>query len=126
MMTNQKLSLPKWFWVISILAMLWNLMGVVAYLGDASSGMQAPSWAIAAYAIAVFSGLLASIFLLLKKNIATAFFALSLIGVLAQQYYFYAVSDSIKNVPALSALIVIVAIFLLWFSRSCASKGWLR
>ena len=29
---------PWWFWVVAILALLWNLMGVMAYLGGAFGG----------------------------------------------------------------------------------------
>lgn len=30
---------PIWFWIISVIALIWNLMGVMAYLGQAYSLM---------------------------------------------------------------------------------------
>ena len=73
------------YWIISVLALLWNLMGVAVYLGQAlmTDDMKAmlpedqlaiientPAWATAAFAIAVWFGLLACILLLARKKIA--------------------------------------------------------
>ena len=124
-MTNTETKLPVWFWVIAALALVWNALGVMAYLNDNGSSDGAPAWEIGAFAIAVFGGVLGSILLLLRKNIATAVFALSLLGVLVQQYYFYAVADIQGGVGLMSMLIVGGAVFLLWFSRFCANKAWL-
>jgi len=124
-MTNVETKLPVWFWVVAVLALVWNALGVMAYLSDNGSGAGTPAWAVSAFAVAVFGGVLASILLLLRKNIATAVFALSLLGVLVQQYYFYAVAEMEGGVPPMSVLIVVGAVFLLWFSRFCGNKGWL-
>lgn len=73
---------PMWFWIIAILALVWNLVGVFQYISmrliteeqfaQMSEAMQqlhnaTPSWVVAAFATAVFSGALASVLLLLKK-----------------------------------------------------------
>jgi len=90
------------FWVISALALIWNLMGVIVYLGQAfmTDDMKAmipkdqlaiientPAWATAAFAIAVWFGLLGSILLLTRKKIAKTVFIISLLGVLGQLVY---------------------------------------
>ncbi len=31
-MTNPLNKAPVWFWMLSVLALLWNLIGVIAYL----------------------------------------------------------------------------------------------
>ena len=74
---------PTWFWVVSVIALLWNLVGVFNYLNQAFNQVamleslnQAqreafegiPAWATAAFAIAVFSGTIACIGLLLRKK----------------------------------------------------------
>ena len=68
MSDNVGLKVPTWFWVVAVLALLWELMGVAAYLSDVSmtdadlaklpDGQRQlyammPSWVTAAYAIAV-------------------------------------------------------------------------
>ena len=85
---------PIWFWVIAVVALVWNLMGVMAYIGQAymteaelnalpevEQALYAnyPAWATAAFAIAVFGGAIASIALLLRKKLAKTLFLISLI-----------------------------------------------
>lgn len=68
---NTSVKPPVWFWVVSVIALLWNLLGVMNYLNLAFNQvalMEAmdqaqrevfegiPAWATAAFAIAVFSG----------------------------------------------------------------------
>jgi len=80
------------FYVISSVALVWNLMGVFNYLGqvlmtdDVLKSLpkdqqlmyqDVPSWVTAAFAVAVFFGTLGAIFLLLKKKVSSTFFILS-------------------------------------------------
>ena len=72
------------FWVVCIVAFLWNIMGVMEYLNTAYMTEEAlailpldeqayyngvPSWVTTAFAISVFSGLFGSIALLMKKKL---------------------------------------------------------
>ena len=90
------------FWVISSIALVWNLMGVFNYLDQAFMTdkiletlpkeqqilyQDVPAWVTAAFAIAVFSGTLGSLLLLLKKKIATTFFIISFLGIVGQMSY---------------------------------------
>lgn len=34
-MTSTTQKPPVWFWIISVLALVWNAMGIMAYLGRA-------------------------------------------------------------------------------------------
>ncbi|MBN2868591.1 MAG: hypothetical protein JXK08_07965, partial [Flavobacteriaceae bacterium] len=34
-MTTTAQKPPIWFWIVSVIALLWNAMGVMAYLGQA-------------------------------------------------------------------------------------------
>lgn len=91
---------PIWFWITSVIALLWNAMGAYMYLIQAynTESFQAmytseqlemvnnaPSWATAAFAVAVFGGVLGSIGLLLRKKWAKSVFLLSLLGIIAHQ-----------------------------------------
>lgn len=137
-------KLPMWFWIIAILALIWNLIGVFQYISmrlitpeqfaQLSEEMQqlhnaTPSWVVAAFATAVFSGALASVLLLLKKSVAQLFFLISLLAILVQASYILFMSESIEllgtQAAILPAVLAIVGIFLLWFSNFSKSRGWL-
>ena len=88
-MTDQSTTKPPvWFWIISVVALLWNGMGVNAYLQQAymTEGFKAqynaeqleaiantPAWVTAAFAIAVFAGFLGCVGLLLRKKMGQTF-----------------------------------------------------
>jgi hypothetical protein len=132
---------PVWFWIISVLALVWNIMGVMAYIGQAfmtdevlatlPKGEQnfynnTPAWVTAAFAIAVFAGALGCIALLLRKKWASPLLLLSLIAVLAQTTYNFFLQDFVElsgNRVIMPIMIIVVAIFLVWFSRNSKAKG---
>ncbi|WP_281986306.1 hypothetical protein [Aquimarina aggregata] len=134
---------PIWFWIIAILALLWNIMGVLAYLAQAYITDEAiaslpeaeqsfynnmPAWATAAFAIAVFAGTLGCILLLLRKKIASILFILSLIGIVMQTTYNFFLQDFIVlsgSRMVMPILVLLVAIFLIWFSKKATVKAWI-
>lgn len=134
---------PIWFWIIAILALLWNIMGVLAYLAQAYITDEAiaslpeaeqsfynnmPAWATAAFAIAVFAGALGCILLLLRKKIASILFILSLIGIVMQTTYNFFLQDFIVlsgSRMVMPILVLLVAIFLIWFSKKATVKAWI-
>ena len=129
---------PFWFWIVSVIALIWNGLGVDGYLGQAYNtkryrssftpeqlevAANVPSWIMGAFAIAVFSGVLGAVFLLLRKRIATIFWMISLIAAILQMGY-----ALIKGEAANIVLVIMVIVFafaFLWFSKMSASKGWL-
>jgi ABC-type xylose transport system permease subunit len=129
------------FWIVSVVALAWNLIGVMSYLMSVTSGPEAlpeaernlyadiPAWATAAYAIAVFSGLLGCVALLLRKTWAVPLFIVSLVAVLVQMGYafFMTALFEVKGASAavLPLLILAIAAYLAWFSRSAQERHWL-
>lgn len=132
------------FWVISIIALVWNAMGVnqyiqQAYMTDAFKAMyneeqlemitSSPSWVTAVFALAVFGGIFGSIALLLRKKIARILFIISLIGILAQMYHNLFVIDSValfgSEAVIMPIMILVFAVFLLWYSKFADKKNWL-
>ena len=98
-MTNSKVKPPFWYWVVSIIALIWNGLGVDGYLGQAYNteryrssftteeleiAASLPSWTMGAFAIAVFAAVIGCIGLLLRKKWAKTLFVLSLVAVIAQ------------------------------------------
>ena len=132
------------FWIISVIALIWNLMGVnqyiqQAYMTDSFKAMyteeqlamitSSPSWVTAVFAIAVFGGFLGALALLLRKKVATILFTISLIGIIAQMYHNLFVIDSVAiygpGAAIMPAMILAFALFLLWYSKFADKKNWL-
>ena len=144
MTLNTEIRPPAWFWIISVIALLWNLMGVSAYLMEAFMSVEdlgkltqdqrllyesRPIWVTSAYAIAVWAGALGCIALLLRKKWAKTLLLLSLIGVLTQNVYQFFLSNTFEvygpSAIYLPIMIIVVSIALYLFAKSSASKGWI-
>lgn len=128
---------PALFWVIAGAALLWNLMGVSAYLFEALSSPEAiqaaygepeaaavltrPAWATGIFAVAVFGGALGCLGLLLRRKWALWFLVASLAAVIAQQIYIWGMTDAAAHMSGgdwiMPIMIPIVAVFLVWFAR---------
>ena len=140
--TTQKL--PIHFWIVGILALLWNLMGCVAYLGqrfmteDMLAAMpeaeqeiflNTPAWATAAFAIAVWGGLVGSIMLLIKKSGAGLIFIISFMGVLTQFSYNFLLANSIEIYGPggliMPIMVIVLAAFFIYYARMAKAKGWI-
>lgn len=132
------------FWIVSSLALLWNLLGVAAYLLQVTASPEAlsalteaernlrsnmPGLVTGANAIAVFSGSLASLALLLRRAWAIPLFVLSLLAVLAQLAATLLLTDAfaVLGAPALvlPVAIVLIGIYLIAFSRAAKRQGYL-
>ena len=136
---------PVWFWIVSILALLWNLMGVMAYLGQAfmTDDMKAeytaeqltlmestPAWVTAAFAIAVWGGLLGCLALLLRKKWAKPVLILSLIGILAQMAHSFFMTNAAEVYGQVQGVItplivIIIGIALVQFARIAEKRNWI-
>ena len=133
------------FWIIAVIALLWNLMGVYQYLAmtlmkeemaEAMTEAQValvtgqPAWFTGVFAIAVFAGILACILLLMKKKWAVSLFLISMLAVIVQMGYWLFATDvmevyELAEAVTMPILVVIVAIFLYFYSKGAAKKGWL-
>lgn len=138
-------KVPMWFWIVGILALIWNLIGASAYISQVTMGEaelsamtdamrtlyeSTPAWVNGAFAIAVFGGAIGSLLLLLRSKLAIWAFVASLAGVLAQQSYIFFGSKTLEVMGTsgaiLPALVLVIAIALIVYARSSAAKGWLR
>ena len=142
-MTNSTNKPTSTFWIISITALLWNIMGVSAYLGQAymtnevlaalPDAEQAyytniPIWVTAAFALSVFSGTLGCIIMLLRKKLAIALFIISLVTVLLQFVYNFILQKEMEISIAnfiMPVIVIIIASFLVWYSKKSAENNWI-
>jgi hypothetical protein len=135
---------PGWFKVVAIVALLWNLLGCLAFASDLSlspddvaklsASQQAlyaarPVWAVVATGFAVIGGALGCVGLLLRKKWAIILFALSLLGILVQDFGLFALAGGAKlagpAAVAMQAVVLVIGVWLLVFSRKSAARGWL-
>ena len=130
---------PHWsFWVICIVALVWNVMGSINFVIQTNPEMVSnfpeeaqsliasrPLWATITFAIAVFGGVLAEILLLLKKSVAYYIFVVSFLGVLITNIHTFQVSSAI-DIWVGSLMSLIIAAFLIWYSKFVTRKGWVN
>jgi hypothetical protein len=135
---------PIWYWIISILALLWNIMGVLNYLNKAYNTqgfreqytneqleilLNTPAWVTAAFALGVFGGVIGSVALLLRKKWAYYLFLISLLGVIIQMIHNLFIIKSIDfygpSAAIMTAMIIGFSLLLVWFSKKSISKDWI-
>lgn len=135
---------PKWYLPVTILALLWNLLGCAAFVSDVtltqedvarmSAAQQAlyaarPAWAVAATAIAVCGGAAGCLGLILRKRWAMPLLLASLVGVIIQDFGLFVLSDAVKQagpVPmVLQGIVLLIAIGLVLLARKAAVRGWI-
>ena len=89
-----------------------------------------PPWMIAAYAIAVWVGLLGAALLLLRRKLAVPVLVVSLIAVIAQFSGLFLVPQLRQTVPETALAgpiaIIVVCYAIFQFARLAERRGWLR
>ncbi len=131
------------FMVIAVLALIWNLIGIFFWASEhflmtdeVKNALppdqlelinNAPSWGIFVYGIAVFAGVLASIFLLMRNKLAVPIFALSLIAILIQMGYWIFGTAAMEvygpEAVIMPLIVILIAVFLYFYSKKQVAKG---
>lgn len=126
---------PIHLWFVGVASLLWNLMGVIdytmtqthnrAYMAQFTPEQIAyfanfPAWVVGFWALAVWSALLGSILLLMRRGSAVMVFALSFAAMVVTMFHNYVLSDvSFSSVTGPETKWFSLAIFLaalgLWF-----------
>lgn len=140
---SERTSPPIWYWIVAALALIWNAMGVMAYIGqvymtpeamEALSQQQQdyygnmPVWVTAAFAIAVFGGTLGCLLLLLRKSLAIMILTLSLVAIIIQSSYNLFIAEFTDGYGpgqiVMTIMIPLIAVLLIWLAKSAKTKGW--
>ncbi len=135
---------PRWFTIAMVVALVWNLMGVLAVVGQSMMTAEdlarlpqeqqalhakTPLWANIAFGFGVIGGFLGCIAMLLKKSIASLLFTISLVGVIAQMTYAFLFSDSLEvfgpGSMLMPTMVILIAAWLLVFSKKCQKQCWI-
>jgi hypothetical protein len=139
-MNEKSTSSVHWsFWVVGVVALIWNAGGCMAYMAEMDpSTFEAtaralienrPAWATGAFAIAVWGGALGSVILLLRKSLAFYVFVASFLGVAVQWYYNFFMGGGTGSYGprdiAMAIMIPVIGAFLIWYTKMAESKGWI-
>lgn len=135
---------PKWLSPVAVVALLWNLLGCVAWVMDMRATPQdvaamgpgmvqlynaLPPWLPSASGVAVLGGVAGCIGLLLRKRWATKLFWLSLLGVIAQDIALFVIAGGASLADPLTkglqGAVLVVSILLVPLARRAERAGWL-
>ena len=143
-MTSSKPN--RTFWIITTLAIIWNLMGVFTFMGqtfvssaalaelpaDQAELIQStPQWLKGIFAIATITGFIGSLLLLLRRTSAVTLFLISLVGVLIQMGYSFFATPAIEVYGMIQGLlmpiiVIFIAVYLYFFSKRSLKQGFLK
>jgi hypothetical protein len=144
MSDSQSAAAPMHLWIVGIISLLWNSMGAFDYYMTNTQNAEymsnpqftpellewfysLPTWAVAAWALGVWGGLLGSVLLLLRKKFAVSVFGVSLVGAIGGMINTYFLSNGGELMgtggAVFSGAIIVVAVFLLVYSRKMCERG---
>lgn len=141
-MAESRIPTPLHLWLIGVVSLLWNVMGAYDYLMTETRNAAYmerftpeqlayfygfPGWYVALWAIAVWGGVLGSVFLLLRRGWAAPVFLYSFLSMVITAVYSFAFTDGMK-VMGTGGLVFSLAIFLvslgLWlYARAMRGRG---
>ena len=138
-----KIKPPTWFWILAIILLFWNLVGLAAFVLELSmpetliadfneAQMEQynsrPGWYMFNFAIAVFGGTFSCVFLLARRKIAVTLAVLSLLSVLISSVYtMYSGALDLVEVSdkTLFYLVIILDLVLVFFAITASKKRWI-
>lgn len=133
------------FWFVAGFFLVFNLSGLMIYYMQVTADPEfiaqnysvaeqtflagTPKWATAAFALAVNSGILAAILLLLRKAWSLPIFIFSLACVVLQNVDSFVLRNGLEvwgsNGLIIPSIIIGVGIIEIWYSRHARARGWL-
>lgn len=141
-MNDKAVTRVHWsFWLISAIALIWNVLGSVNFFMQMNPDMLdayreseraiiqgRPVWATGAFAVAVMVGALGGLLLLLRKSAATYLFIASLAGVIVTMIHTLGVDYDFTPVELLVMVVMpaVVAALLIWYSKHAEGRGWIN
>ena len=141
-MSGEAQSAPWHLWVVGVLTLLWNSVGIVSYISTQTGNLDGfgmspeaveyassfPAWADSLWALGVWGAFLGSILLLFRSRWAFASFAVSVIGLIGTTVYQRVLTELPADMQGLGIPLAIWAttLFSVWYSMRMRAKGVLR
>ena len=137
---------PKvWYWVVTILFLLWFLVGISAFVAEMNDPTivtatltkkelatynDLPGWYLPNVGIAVLTGTLACVAFLFQRNIAVRFALISFVAVGLSTFYNTIISGTWEILgiaeKGFTIFILIMSVLLVMFARMAAKRNWIR
>jgi hypothetical protein len=134
---------PWHLWVVGVIALLWNAIGAFDYVMTETKNavyMSAftpeqlaffygfPAWVVAAWAIAVWGGVLGALLLLLRRRLAVWVFLASLVAMVVTTFHNYVLSNGLEifrdaGSRGFTAVIFAIALGLFLYARAMHKRG---
>ena len=133
---------PWHLWVVGVVSLLWNLMGVASYMATELGQLEGmafpreqleyfysfPAWAVAFWALGVWGSAIGSLLLLLRKKLAVWSFGVSIIGLLGTTFYERMVAvvpesmqSTRQNLFAVAIWVITIGLFV--YASRMTAKG---
>lgn len=146
-MTDTPVKTPWHLWLVGLVAVLFNAIGVFDFVMSmaqgasyqASAGMtpdqiahyqQMPAWMTVVWAVGVFGAFIASILLLMRRRTAFPTFVVSLAAFIVSLLYTYVLTHGGdvmgRQMAIASAVIAALLVFFSAYARFAARRGVLR
>ena len=135
-------SVPSWFRIVAVLAVVWNAFGVAMYLSsvglfgdptvDLSEAERAaaaslPAIITGAFAIGTFAGLIGSVGLALRKGWAWPVLLVSAAALILLEGWILFLSGHREAFGlGIPITVVAIALLLVWLASYARRRGWLR
>jgi hypothetical protein len=143
--SNQSVSTPWHLWLVGFLALAWFAMGCLdfvmtqtqneTYMKEFTEAQKNyyysfPIWAVVAWAISVWGGLLASLCLLLRKKLAAPLYLASIVAYIVACIHNFLLTNGAEFMGTagyiMTTLILVIAIALFWYTRRQMARGVVR
>jgi hypothetical protein len=139
---NVQTKAPWHLWVVGILTLLWNAVGVFSYMMTRLNRLEDldmtpdqiaffdsfPAWSNALWALGVWGAFLGSILLLFRSRWAVSSIAISVVGLVGTtiyQNFMIEVPEELQSLP-LNIMIWATTLFMLWYAHRMTKQGVLR
>lgn len=138
-MENAEVKRPWHLWVVGILTLLWNSIGILSYLmtqtdnldglgmtDDAIAYVQSfPAWADAVWALGVWGAFFGSVLLLFRSRYAVWSLIVAMIGLIGTTVYQRMLTDLPPSMDdkILAATIWIITIGMLIYAKRMTDRG---
>ena len=135
-------STPWHLWVVGVLTLLWNSVGIFSYTMTRLDRLESlgmtpdqiayfdsyPVWANAFWALGVWGAFFASILLLLRSRWAVVSLWVALVGLIGTSIYQHVLTETPESLrsPALAIAIWVITLFMLWYAHRMRAQGVLR
>ena len=133
---------PWHLWVIGLVTLLWNAVGIWSYLSTQTGNLEGfgmsdeaiayvtgfPAWAEAFWALGVWGAFVGSILILLRSRWAVLSLQISVVGLIVTTIYQRGLTQMPEDMAGMGIAVAIwvITLFTLWYAMKMRSEGVLR